>query len=124
MKKEYCLKPVRRSDGRIILFLLSAFTVLLIYGCGKKPIDEETAVKIYVENIIAEEKYSNNPDSLKTHRDKIFSHYDVTEEKYKEYFKSMESEPEKWQDFFKRTDDYLRELEKSGAFKENQKVKN
>ena len=90
---------------------------LTVCSCNEKPIDEKTAVKIYVENIIAEEKYSNNPDSLSMCRDKIFSKYDVTRENFENYFHDMNTESDKWKSFFKESDLYLAELQKKGLLK-------
>ena len=86
-------------------------------SCSKQSINEETAVKVYVEKLIAEESYLFNHDSLRTHKQKVFSKYNTSEKELNSYLKSLESEPEKWESFFKKSDEYLLELNKKGVVK-------
>ena len=107
------MKPVRRSNFQLLLFYLS-FCAIIFIGCESKKIDKDKAVKIYVENVIAEEKFASNPDSLSAHQQKILSKYGVTKSEYENYFNSIEAEPLEWQDFFKKADAYIAELQKEG----------
>ncbi len=77
--------------------------------------DEETAVKIYVERIIVEEKYSFSLDSIKVYKGKIFSKYNVTSHEYENFLKNLSDDSERWTHFFKRADTYLSELKESEA---------
>ncbi|MEW6193732.1 MAG: hypothetical protein AB1521_01075 [Bacteroidota bacterium] len=104
------MKPVK---SKILLFAF--FLLVLVVSCAGDKIDEDTAVKIYVERIIVEEKYSFNLDSIKVQKEKIFSKYEVTPGEYEAYLKGLSDESELWADFFRRTDAYLSELKKSEA---------
>jgi len=108
------LKPVKRNN--FFLLLLLALPIFCT-GCKSQSIDDETAVKIYVENIIAEEKYLSNPDSLKICRQKIYSQYKSDSKKFNEYLKNLKGDKDKWENFFKKTDLYLSELKKKGTIK-------
>lgn len=89
---------------------------MIISNCGGT-IDEEKAVKIYVESAIAEEQFSYSADSVKSRKGKIFEKYKTTPQDYKAYLKSLEYDEEKWTSFFKRADEYLTDLKKSEAIK-------
>jgi hypothetical protein len=102
------LKPARKSNSAILILLL-----IISIGCSQKKLNEETAVKIYVEKIIVEEKYSAAPDSLQQYTNQIFSKYNTTPESYKEFMHSLEYDTERWNVFFKKADTYLLELKKN-----------
>ena len=89
----------------------------MISGCESSKIDDKTAVKIYVENLIVEEKYSAIPDSIEIHRQKVFSNFNSSKKDFDEYLSSIKSNPEKWESFFKKADSYLNELKKNGKIK-------
>jgi len=114
VKKEFSLKPVKRNNFFLLLLLILP---IFCTGCKSKSLDDETAVKIYVENIIAEEKYLSNPDSLKICRQKIYSQYKSDNNKLNEYLKNLKSDKDKWDIFFKKADLYLSELKKKGTIK-------
>lgn len=97
----------------LLLILLVGF----VHGCKKYSVDEDTAIKIYVENIVAEEKYFSNPDSLILHRQKIYEKYKTSKTDYDNYLKSFEGNQEKWDLFFKEAESYLNELKKKGIIK-------
>lgn len=112
MKRKFYLKPARKN--RIVLFFLLSISFLLTnFGCVKKNIEDDKAVRIYVENIIVEEKYSYNPDSLRIHQQFIFNKYKTTKQQFETYLKNLEADQIKWQSFFKKADEYLTELRKS-----------
>ncbi len=88
--------------------------LLLFTGCKSHEIDSDTAVKVYVENLIAEEKYSSKPDSLNIERQTIFKKYNVSQADFDNYLQSMNDDTGKWEEFFKNADTYLNELKASG----------
>jgi len=117
VKKEFFLKRVRKSKIPFCCSFFFAAVLILLIGCTKKSINEETAVKIYVEKLIAEESYSFNADSILFHKQKVFSKYNTTEYEFNDYLKKLESDQEKWESFFKKSDEYLLELNKKGIVK-------
>ena len=117
MKKEFCLKQAKRNSLRntlfVVLFIVSSFFI----GCEKKSIDDDTAVKIYVEKLIAEESHSSNPDSLRIQIQNVFSKYNTTQQQFDGYMKSLADNPDKLKEFFNDADKYLLELNKKGIVK-------
>lgn len=83
--------------------------------CSDNKLDQDKAVKIYVENIIVEEKYSFNIDSVNFYKGKIYSKYGISLKDYENYLYGLKDDSEKWTDFFKKAEDYLTELKKSEA---------
>lgn len=114
VKKEFYLKPAKRNN--VFLFLLLVLPIICP-GCKSQSLDDETAVKIYVENIIAEEKYLSNPDSLKICKQKIYTQYKSDKKEFNEYLKNLKGDKDKWESFFKKADLYLAELKKKGIIK-------
>lgn len=108
MKRKSCLKPVKES--RILLLL---FFSLLIGGCSGKKIPQEVLVKTYVENLIVQEKYSYNLDSLRTHKKRIFDKYKLTQNDFEEALKSKRDDPEAWEEFFKHSNLVLDSLQRN-----------
>ena len=80
-------------------------------------IPEETLVKVYVENVIVEETYIANSDSLQAHKQLVFSKYKISEEDFKNELKGYAGDKTKWAVFFKKANDYLNDLKKSNAIK-------
>ena len=116
MKKEFCLKQAKRNSFQVFVLILF-FAAGLFTGCEKKSIDEDTAVKVYVEKLIAEESHSLKPDSVRIQVQNVFSKYNTTQNEFDNYMKSLADKPEKLQDFFKKSDEYLVELNKKGIVK-------
>lgn len=109
MKRKFYLKQVKNNILPLVLLIFS-----VIY-CSDNKLDQDKAVKIYVENIIVEEKYSFNIDSVNFYKGKIYSKYSVSLKDYEDYMYGLKDDPEKWTDFFKKAEDYLTELKKSEA---------
>ncbi len=96
MKKEYCLKPVKRISIAIFLF------VLFITGCSKDSnLDTETLANLYTDVMIARELYSSQPDSMKANLDKLFEEYNTTEKDYNNAMKNMPASKDNWELFFR-----------------------
>ncbi len=112
MKKEFYLKPARRNK---FIFSLLVVSFLLITNCTKKIIDEEVAVRIYVENIILEEKYSYNTDSLRIYRKQLFEKYKISQNDFEEYLRGLKANQKSWESFFKKADEFLNDLKNTNA---------
>lgn len=84
-------------------------------GCSKEKIPEETLVKIYVENVIVEETYISNPDSLRAHKQIVFAKYGIAEKDFQNELNKYTGDKIKWENFFKKANDYLNDLKKSNA---------
>lgn len=84
-------------------------------GCSGNNIDEDTAVKIYVENLIVEEKYNSKPDSIEFYQKHVFDKHKTSKEKFKTYIKNLEFDQIRWGSFFRKADQYLLELKSNRA---------
>ena len=93
--------------------LIILFIVIFSYGCGSDSEKFDQTVKVYVEKTIAEERFMNEPDSLKKNVDQVFSKYGITREEYDKTLKSFEYNKEKWLAFLDSADAYLGELRKT-----------
>lgn len=111
VKRKLYLKPVRRNNLLVIFFLV----ILFCFGCSKEKIPEETLIKVYVENVIVEETYAANTDSLRTHKQIVFSKYKITEKDFQHELERYADDKTKWESFFKKANDYLNDLKKSNA---------
>ena len=109
------MKSVKGSRRFLLLFFIPIAALSFAVACSKKTIDEDTAVKVYVENIIAEEKFSHNFDSLKIHQEFILKKYNTNQHDFESYLKELKDDPSNWEDFFKKSDEYIVELQKEGA---------
>ncbi len=105
------MKPVRRNNISIIFLSL----ILIYSGCSRENIPEETLIKVYVENVIVEEIYAANADSLKTHKQYVFAKFKITEKDFQNELKRYADDETKWERFFKKANDYLNDLKKSNA---------
>jgi hypothetical protein len=111
VKRRFYLKPVRKNSILIIFLSL----IVIYSGCSKEKIMEETLVNVYVENVISEETYSANSDSLLAHRQMIFSKYKITEEAFRNEIERYSDDKTKWESFFKKANERLVDLKKSNA---------
>jgi hypothetical protein len=102
------LKPV--NESRVLLLL---FVSLLLINCSGKKVPQDVLVKIYVENLIAEEKYSFNHDTLQLRQNKIFIENKITRKDFEETLKAMRDDPDAWDDFFKQSNILLDSLKKT-----------
>lgn len=104
------MKPVKRNNHYITFGLI--FLAITLISCSTKNVDEETAVKIYVENLLIEEAHISSADSLAVLKQEIFSKYGVSENDYTTFLMSMKSNEEKWKSFFSKAEEYLEEMKK------------
>ena len=108
MKREFYLKPVKRNNSILILLL-----IILGFGCGAKKVSEEVLVKVYVENVIADETFLRNPDSLGIRKKEILGKYGIYEKDFEDELGKYSQDKERWADFFKKANSYLSDLKKS-----------
>jgi Domain of unknown function (DUF4296) len=111
VKRKFYSKRVKENKF-FPLLLIPAFTLLVC--CGGKKIGTETLVRTYVDNLIAQETYSYNPDSLNTHRKKIFEKYSISQTDFENSLKNYREDQDKWTLFFKRSNDILDSLKRTG----------
>lgn len=98
-------------------FLLSIlFAVLFIASCSEEPsLPVKTTASIYVDLLVAEEKYPNNPDSLLHYRQKVFEKYNITKKEYEKSLSQLEYDNDKWDEFFELSEAYLDTLKNSST---------
>lgn len=72
-------------------------------------------IRVYVENVVAEETYSTNADSLQVHRNLIFSKFKITEKDFQNELEKYANDKTKWESFFKKANDYLNDLKKNNV---------
>ncbi|MCX7797289.1 MAG: hypothetical protein N2249_01535 [Melioribacter sp.] len=104
------MKQVKRNS--FFIFILIS---LVLFSCKNKKLDDNIAIRVYVENIIIHEKYSYNQDTLRKYQNELFRSYNISKIDFENYLKSLKTDQNKWQDFFKRAEAYLNELNKVGA---------
>jgi hypothetical protein len=111
VRRGFYLKPVKRNNP----VLLILFFALFCFACGKEKISEEVLIKVYVENIIADQTFTNNADSLRIHKKNIFKKYGLTEKEFESELGKYSQDKEAWASFFRKANNYLDELNKSNA---------
>ncbi len=117
MKKEFYLKLAKRNSLSILVLNFCLISFLSFSGCSdKKGYDDKTLAKIYVENLIAQEKYEEDKDSLMIARNKIFTESGITKDEFENAMKSFGNDRERWAAFFKEANSYLHERQKTKAF--------
>lgn len=107
MKRKFYLKQVKKGSNTFLFF-----TLLLFISCSQNNLEENTAVKVYVEKIIIEEKYLSQPDSIKFHLNNLFAKYKTSEEEYKSFMYGLGYKSENWNRFFNSANEYLIQLKK------------
>lgn len=105
------MKPVKRNSKILLLISLT----LLCYACSKEKVSEEVLVKVYVENVIADQTYVNNTDSLRIYKEAVFKKYELTEKEFEVELEKYSQDKDTWARFFKKANDYLEEIKKSNA---------
>jgi len=99
------------------LLILSPFLFIYFFACSENNQPErDDIIKIYVDLLIIQEKYSNMPDSINLHYERIFEKYDTKEEIYKSAFKNFSDDPDKWKLFFDDAEKYLESIKDSLVF--------
>ncbi|GBD89692.1 hypothetical protein BMS3Abin04_00400 [bacterium BMS3Abin04] len=98
---------------RYVPFLILVFA---FSNCSSNSnVDEKTIAKVYAEILVQQQLHRNNPDTLKIIEHDIFKKHNMTEKIYKESFKKLGDDQEKWREFFKIAKSYLDSLKKSNS---------
>lgn len=97
---------------------LILFVLIVLAGCrSSKDESLDTAAKVYVDNIIIDEKHVYNEDTIKILRAKVFEKYKLTPENYKKVFDGILTDKEKWDYFFTAAGKYLDTLKAKNLLK-------
>lgn len=112
MKRKFYLKPAR---GNKLILLFSTSLFLFFTACGKEKPDEDVLVKVYVENLIVEERYATNPDSILIGKKAVFSKYKITQQDFEAALRNYSDDSKKWESFFKQANAYLNDLKKNNV---------
>jgi len=87
---------------------LILFVLIILAGCRpSNDADLNTAAKVYVENIVIDEKYPFKEDTVKILRGEVFKKYNLTEDNYKKIFDGILTDKDKWDYFFAAAGKYL-----------------
>ncbi len=106
-------------DFLFLFFIISS--VILYHSCSYEgPVEQEKMISIYTEMLLAQDSSDSAsnlksdgrgkaalPDSVKS---AIFLKYNVSPEDYEETIVYYNEEPKRWENFFKKTIDYLDSL--------------
>lgn len=90
------------------------FITLFLLGCNKN-VDDDTLVKVFVENLIVQERYYNNSQVLEIKKQEIFKKYNIDESKFMNSLLSLKYDRDKWNNFIRKSNDLLYDLKNSGA---------
>ena len=113
MKREFSLKLARKNNLLIIFFIAAIF----FSSCQRNKIDEDTLVRIYVENIIVEESQSPNSKESVKKKEEIVKRYNVSQKDVDDAMLSMKGDKERWDSFFQKANALVDDLKKSGTIK-------
>ena len=110
-----------KSASKLIIFIS---ILLILPGCTKnKVMSEDKFMKVYVDLVVAQDT-SNAPiakfDSVKAI---VFKRNGITSKDYKETINYYNKDPQKWQDFFRKTTMYVDKLRSRNIPKAIQKRK-
>ena len=111
MRREFYLKPVKRNSAILLVLLFALFC----FACGREKTSEEVLVKVYVENVIADQTFTKNSDSLRLKKEAVFKKYGITEQEFESELGKYSQDKERWASFFKKANTYLDDLKKSNA---------
>ncbi len=114
MKREFYLKPAKNINRFIVSSLIIA---ALFSACQKSKLDVDTLVRIYVENVIIEETFASNQDSIKIKKEELFERYKISRNEYETELNAIGADQKKWEEFFKKANALLEDLKSTGALK-------
>lgn len=112
MKREFYLMQVRNINILILLIIFLFFS-----SCSGKRSSIDFLAKIYVESLIIDETYLNDKNLADKKKKELFSKYKISMKDYKNKLLELSNNKEEWEDFFKRINELLIDLKKSGAIK-------
>ncbi len=102
------------SNKTTFIFHTCLLILLITAACGgKKHYDDKLLAKVYVENLIAREKYLGSKDSLDLVLNNIFKESGISQQEYENELKSFADEYDRWKQFFREAESYLTERQES-----------
>ncbi|MFA3783122.1 hypothetical protein ABRY23_08675 [Melioribacteraceae bacterium 4301-Me] len=105
------MKLVKENNIYLLIWIFCSL-VLLINGCKKSSrYDVKFLSKIYVENLVIKQKYSQ--DSLKIMQERLFKNYGITQEEFENELNSFADNQKKWSEFFNEAQNYLTEIQQT-----------
>jgi hypothetical protein len=107
MKKRYII-----HKSFLTVLSITLFFILLISGCEKAPVPEDTLVKVYADLVIARDTVAHASVSKNELDMKVFRKYNITRKDYVESIKSINKDPEQWEKFFDKVIAHLETLKK------------
>lgn len=105
------MKLAKRNSCKILFLAV----LLFVSACKENKPDEDKLVRIYVENLIAEESFKENPEVLKGEKAKLFQKYKTTEKEFESDLRAIGNDKDAWERFFTKSRILLDDLRKSGA---------
>jgi hypothetical protein len=93
--------------------LFVVLSITFVFCTQEKEVDQDTLVKVYVDILIAEDTLARNMDSLLIVKESIFENYNITKENYFHTINKYALQKKNWDEFFKKSLDYLDSLQKS-----------
>ncbi len=90
---------------------VSFLVVLLFPACSKQnKINVNIAARVFINKLIIEDVYRNQPDSIKIKENKLFRKYHITKQDFVNTITSYKSDRAQWDVFFKKAKKYLDSL--------------
>ncbi len=105
------MKLAKRNSCKILFIAV----LLFISACKENKPDEDKLVRIYVENLIAEETHKDNPEILKEEKAKLFQKYKTTEKEFESDLRAIGNDKDAWERFFTKSRLLLDDLRRSGT---------
>ena len=100
---------------RTLIFIL-LISALLSAGCSENHSkSKELTAKVYVDLLVAKEKYYHRKDSLQLAQDSIFKKYNLAKPDYEKNLEMLKHNNEEWNDFFKYAESYIDTLKSREA---------
>lgn len=92
--------------------LIIPFLLLFLVACDSSSIEDEKLTKLYVDLVVAREKFIASDSLYYLEKEKILNDFDVTDDEYKLALKNVKFDDKRWSEFFKNAMAYVDSLEK------------
>lgn len=91
--------------------VVSFLVILFFSACSKQnKVNVDIAARVFINKLIIEDIYRNQPDSIKIKENKLFKKYHITKQDFINTISSYKSDREQWDVFFKKAKKYLDSL--------------
>lgn len=98
---------------KYLIYLLLIFLV----ACKSTPVDDDKLIELYVDLVVAKEKFIHSDSLYMLEKAKVLNSYNVNEEDYFNSLQSLEYDEKRWKSFFEHAKAYLDSLEKKDTMK-------